>query len=92
MGQSPTWDQIVALVTSLGVVKGLFVIFFISAHGVIFATYNGRLRDRQKDIDRLAAENKEHRERFTALIDKKLHVPKHLLPPTQKKIAKRRKK
>ena len=73
--------QIKDIVLHLGVVRGLFVVFFVGAHGVIFWLYNGRLSDRQKEINRLASENKEHRERFTALIEKKLNIPKHRLPP-----------
>lgn len=90
MGQFD-WAQAIALIKALGLVRGVFVIFFFVAHGVIFALYNGRMKDRQKDIERLAAENKEYRDRFTALLDRKLRVPKHLLPSsTQKKKRKGR--
>lgn len=32
--------------------------------------YNGRLQDRQEEINRLAADNHEYRDRFLAVIDK----------------------
>lgn len=79
------WDEIRNFITSLGVVKGTFVVFFWVAHAAIFGLYRGRLLDRQKEIDRLARENKEYRERFTALLDKELRMPRHLLGPGKKK-------
>ena len=32
--------------------------------------YNGRLKDRQDEINRLAADNHEYRDRFLAMLDK----------------------
>ena len=69
------------LVLSLGVTKGLFVAFFFAAHLALFLLYRGRLKDRQGEIDRLAEENREHRLRFTALLDKHFKIPKAKLSP-----------
>lgn len=85
MASIPSFDQILEFVKALGVIKGTFVLFFWVAHVVIFSQYRGRIKDRGREIQRLADENKEHRERFTALIDQKLRVPKHLLPQQKPK-------
>ena len=92
MGQSLSLEQVLAVVKALGWVKGTFLVFFVLAHGVIFALYHRNMSGRQAEIDRLASENKEHRERFAALIDKQLHVPRNLLPSRQKSSTARRKK
>jgi hypothetical protein len=78
----PSWDQIWTFVHELGVVKGTFVLFFWVAHAAYFALQNGRLKDRQKEIDRLAGENKDYRDRFTALLDRELKIKPHELPPS----------
>jgi hypothetical protein len=75
------WEVIRSFIQQLGVVKGTFVVFFWTAHAALFLLYRGRLKDRQKEIDRLAAENKEHRDRFTALLDKQFKIPKAKLSP-----------
>jgi hypothetical protein len=64
------------LILSLGLVKGTFVVFFFVAHGWIFLLYNGRLKDRQKEIDRLATDNREYRVRFVTLMDKRFGFKK----------------
>jgi hypothetical protein len=86
----PSLAEIGNLIASLGVVKGTFVVFFFVAHGVILELYNGRVQDRQNQIDRLADENKEYRERFTVLLDKKLNVPKSRLNLPSKPSKKRK--
>lgn len=58
-------------IEALGWTKGVFTVFFFIAHGYIFILYRGRLSDRQKEIDRIAAENREYRERFLMLMDEK---------------------
>ena len=74
------WSEFRTFIHDLGLLRGLFAIFFLGMHAWVFALYNGRLQDRQKEIDRLAEENKEYRNRFTALLDKGLKIPKNLLP------------
>jgi len=63
-------DNILEFVKALGWTKGVFTIFFFMAHGWIYNLYRGRLNDRQKEIDRIAEENREYRERFLKLMDK----------------------
>lgn len=58
-----------SLVAQVGWFKGLFTFFFFGAHFVIYTMYTGRLRDRQNEIDRLAQDNREYRERFLAITD-----------------------
>lgn len=81
---SEFFTSIMGLVRDLGVTKGLFVAFFSVAHAAVWMLYRGRLNDRQREIDRLAAENKEYRERFTAMLDKNFGIKKgQLLPPKE---------
>jgi hypothetical protein len=84
-----SFGDVAKLVTELGVVKGLFVFFFVMMHAWVFWLYKGRLEDRQEQIDRIAAENKDYRDRFTSLIDKKLNIPKGRLPPAPPKSRKK---
>ena len=65
------WAVIKDFISDLGVTKGIFVIFFFLSHHWIFKMYNGRLNDRQKEIDRLAEDNREYRNRFLSLLDEK---------------------
>lgn len=65
------WTVIKELISDLGITKGMFVIFFFLSHIWIFKMYNGRLNDRQKEIDRLAEDNREYRNRFLSLLDEK---------------------
>ncbi len=60
--------NVLELTKELGLVGGLFVFFFISAHFWIWKLYNDRLKDRQKEIDKLAEENREYREMFLNLL------------------------
>lgn len=76
------WEEIRKLIHELGPVGGTFVAFFWIAHAALFNLYNGRLKDRQREIDRIAAENKEYRDRFTRFLDKELNIPRNLLPPS----------
>lgn len=60
-----------ALVKETGFVNAMFLVFFVLAHIAIFALYRGRINDRQKEIDRLAKDNREYRMRFLAFLDRK---------------------
>ena len=64
------WNVVKDAVVSFGLLRGSFVLFFWVAHYWIYKLYSGRLRDRQKEIDRVAADNREYRERFLDLLDK----------------------
>lgn len=66
----PTWDEILSFIKALGWTKGVFTIFFFLAHGWIYNLYRDRLKDRQSEINRLATDNREYRERFLSLLDK----------------------
>ncbi|MCK5000732.1 MAG: hypothetical protein KAS23_14415 [Anaerohalosphaera sp.] len=67
----PGFEEVLETIKSLGLTKGLFVVFFFTAHSYVFWLYRGRLKDRQKEIDRLASENHEYRDRFLKLLDKR---------------------
>ena len=77
-------DDLLEMIKALGWAKGMFTVFFFMAHGYIFSLYRGRLNDRQKEIDRIASENREYRERFLKLMDDKFSYS-----PSQKKGKKR---
>lgn len=62
---------LVNIFVEFGLLEGVFTAFFFGAHGVIYKLYQGRLIDRQNEIDRLAVDNREYRERFLSLIDAK---------------------
>lgn len=65
--------DIVELIKTIGLAKSLFATILLSCHFYIFALYNGRLKDRQDEIDRLAKDNREYRDRFLKLLDKKFN-------------------
>lgn len=66
----PDWNVIKDLIVTLGWAKGTLTVFFWLAHFWIFRQYKERLEDRQKEIDRLAQENREYRDRFISMLDK----------------------
>ena len=66
------WDTINYVIKSIGIWGGLFVTLLIFMHWWIYKLYEGRLTDRQQEIDKLAVENREYRERFYKLIDDKM--------------------
>ncbi|MFA5240495.1 MAG: hypothetical protein WC476_12420 [Phycisphaerae bacterium] len=66
----PDWQTILEFIDKLGTTEGVFVILFFVLHAWIFMLYKGRIKDRQREIDRLADENHEYRERFVLLLDK----------------------
>ena len=76
-----SWETIKDFITLFGWVKGIFAIFFFLAHFWVWRLYSGRLADRQKEIERLADDNRQYRERFLALIDKQFEYQKPELPP-----------
>ena len=62
--------------STFGVKDGIFLLFFILAHIWIYKLYEGRLKDRQAEINRIADENREYRERFITLLDDKFGLKK----------------
>lgn len=80
-----SWETIRDFIVAFGWTKGVFTIFFFGAHAWVYRLYNGRLQDRQNEINRLAADNHDYRDRFTALLDKHLELPEKkavALPPS----------
>ncbi len=77
----PSWSTVKDYVIAFGWVKGVFTIFFFLAHAWIYSLYRGRLKDRQKEIDRLAEDNHEYRERFLRLLD--IHLGKGRTPASR---------
>jgi len=66
---TPDWNTIKDFIVTMGWTKGVFTIFFFMTHGWVYILYNGRVKDRQKEIERLAADNREYRERFLKILD-----------------------
>ena len=68
----PTWGQMfIDLIREVGFSGAIFTAFFFGSHYWIYTMYLGRLEDRQDEIDRLAQDNREYRERFLAITDDK---------------------
>jgi len=51
---------------------GLFGALFALSLFIIKRLYEGRLEDRQKEIDRLAQENHDYRDKFMVLLNNKI--------------------
>lgn len=60
-----------SLVNTVGLSNTLFSLIILSCHFYIFRMYNDRLKDRQDEINRLAEENRQYRDRFLKIIDAK---------------------
>ena len=67
---SPHWAAIKEFIIEFGWTKGVFTVFFFSAHYWVYRLYEGRLKDRQAEIDRLAQDNREYRHTLLTLYDK----------------------
>ena len=65
----PNWETIFKYIENIGLIEGLFIIFFFVAHYWIYFLYKGRLKDRKEEINRLAEDNHKYRERFLHLLD-----------------------
>lgn len=57
------------LTSSVGPYEAVVILCFFGAHYVIYRLYKGRLEDRQREIDRIASDNREYRDRFLQLMD-----------------------
>lgn len=72
----PNWSEVQSLVGEFGLLKAMFLFFFVLSHTWIFYLYTARLADRQTEMNRLAAENLDYRERFVQILDDRMgHVP-----------------
>lgn len=58
------WDTVKDFIINFGWTKGVFTIFFFLAHWIHNKMVNGRLTDRQNEIDRLADDNRRYRELY----------------------------
>jgi hypothetical protein len=76
VGTKFPWDTLLDLAKNFGLLNATFVTFFFFAHFWIYKLYLGRINDRQKEIDMLAKENREYRDRFLSLLDEKLGTKK----------------
>lgn len=66
-------SNLISLIETIGLPNAIFATVVLSCHFFIFGLYNSRLKDRQNEIDRLAEENREYRDRFLKLLDKKFN-------------------
>jgi hypothetical protein len=80
-----SWETVKDFVASFGWAKGTLTILFWVFHAWIYLLYNGRLKDRQKELDRLIQENREYRKIFIALLDQRLDYQKPGIPPPDTK-------
>ena len=58
------------VIKAYGPLGGLFILFFVGMHWWIHKLHNRMLDERQKEIDRLAEDNRLYRDRFLAVLDK----------------------
>lgn len=72
----PINTNLIELIKTIGMAKTLFSVILLSCHFFIFKLYNARLKDRQDEINRLAQENHEYRDRFLKLLDSKFNSQK----------------
>ena len=72
----PINTDLIELIKTIGMAKTLFSVILLSCHFFIFKLCNARLKDRQDEINRLAQENHEYRDRFLKLLDSKFNSQK----------------
>ena len=72
-------DTIASFLTKFGEINGLLILGIIfmfwwvrSLNARIHRQHQDQLEDRQREIDRLAEDNHAYRDRFLALLDKKI--------------------
>ena len=72
-------DAILSFLTEFGEINGLLILGIIfmflwlrSLNSHIHRQHREQLQDRQREIDRLAEDNRAYRDRFLALLDKKI--------------------
>lgn len=63
-------DFLMGMFKEFGLSSGLLVVIVLGMHYWVFRLYNRQLEDRQREIDRIAADNRDLRERFTRLLDR----------------------
>lgn len=74
-------QQVLELFKQVGWPAGLSIVTILFFYWRNDRLYKRNLDDKQQQIDRLAAENKEYRDRLTALMDRELNYKK---PPLSK--------
>lgn len=85
MPQGDFLQTALSAVREFGWAKGTLTLFFWVAHYAYYRQFQGRLKDRQDEIDRLAADNHEYRDRWLAVHDKQHNYkPPKSLPPAPK--------
>ncbi len=67
MGRS---NPIVEFISGLSFIEGLLVILILLGGWWIYKIHQRQLDDRQREINRLAKENREYRERFTRILER----------------------
>ena len=70
-------NKFIELVTAVGPLKAVFITFFFGMHYWVHKANSGRLKDRQKEIERLTKENDDYRKRFIQLMDKNFDYKKN---------------
>lgn len=66
----PNWDTIKDFIQALGWTKGVFALFFFMTHGWVYKLYTDRINDKQAEIERLVADNREYRQKYLKALDK----------------------
>lgn len=83
MPNIPFLEHVLDFIQAMGPLKGMFVLFFLGAHYWIYRLYSSNIKDKQNQIDRIAADNKEYRDRFLSMLDMKFgYAPNEKGPPS----------
>ncbi|MGH9755304.1 MAG: hypothetical protein ACREA2_21205 [Blastocatellia bacterium] len=86
-----SWETIKDFIVSFGWAKGTLTILFWVFHAWIYLLYNGRLNDRQKEIDRLIQENQHYRKIFFTLLEQRMgHQNPEISPPETKSLSEKK--
>ena len=64
------WDAIVALMQRITPLEGVLLLLVVIFHRSTVQGYKARVNDRQKEVDRLAKDNRDYRDRFEWLHDR----------------------
>lgn len=76
-----TLHDVTEFLKHFGLLKGCFVLFFCGAHWIIFRLYGLRVKDCKEQINLIAGENREYRERFLSILDNKFGYQTKLNDP-----------
>lgn len=91
MNPTELWNVLKDALLTFGFTKGLILVMFLGGHYWVFRLYENRVKDRQREIDNLARDNREYRDRFLTILDRHFELPSKGEPKELYETAKGRK-